>query len=108
MTEDPVKLYVVVMAILVGVLGFVANTSYKQASAFEQAIAEAPQEAEKFREISASVTGLINQLKRSKLTGLLSRLLIAASNSPARKVAFETRLSTCRMSIWIPTRRSCS
>jgi len=69
-TEDPVKLYVVVMAILVAVLGFVAKTSYKQASAFEQAIAQAPADAERFRELSASVTGLINQLKRSKLAGM--------------------------------------
>jgi len=67
MTEDPVKLYVVVMAILVIVLGAVANMSYTDASNFEQAIESAPQDAERFRALSASVTGLINQLKRSKL-----------------------------------------
>ena len=67
MTEDPVKLYVVVMGILVLVLGYVALTSYEQANAFEQAIDDAPRDAEKFRDLSASVTGLINQLKRSKL-----------------------------------------
>ncbi|MHC4937399.1 MAG: hypothetical protein ACYTHK_00335 [Planctomycetota bacterium] len=70
MTEDPVKLYVVVMAILVAVLGWVAHTSYDQASAFETAIQQAPNDAEKFRELSGSVQGLINQLKRSKLAGM--------------------------------------
>jgi hypothetical protein len=67
MTEDPVKLYVVVMAILVVVLGAVAQTSYTQASNYEMAIVQAPRDAENFRELSASVEGLIDQLKRSEL-----------------------------------------
>jgi hypothetical protein len=70
MTEDPVKLYVVVMAILVAVLGWVAHTSYDQATAFAQAIEDAPRDAKKFRELSGSVQGLVNQLKRSKLAGM--------------------------------------
>ena len=37
MTEDPVKLYVVVMTILLAVLGFVAYTSYQEAEAYEAA-----------------------------------------------------------------------
>ncbi|MEM8885315.1 MAG: hypothetical protein AAGD14_14700 [Planctomycetota bacterium] len=76
MTEDPVKLYVVVMAILVGVLGYVANTSYKQANAFEQAIEQAPQDAKKFRELSANVMGLIKQLESSKLAKMNHTQLI--------------------------------
>jgi len=67
MTEDPVKLYVVVMAILVLVLGFVAQTSYRQANEYEMAIVEAPRDAKRFRELSAVVMGLVNQLKRSEL-----------------------------------------
>ncbi|MHC4953161.1 MAG: hypothetical protein ACYTGZ_04670 [Planctomycetota bacterium] len=70
MTEDPVKLYVVVMGILVAVLGFVAKTSYNQAAAYEHAITEAPRQAKMIREQSARVTSLINQLAHSKLKDL--------------------------------------
>ena len=69
MTEDPVKLYVVVMAILVAVLGWVANTSYKQAAAYDHAIADAPKQAEKLRDQAESVNGLVVQLGASKLKG---------------------------------------
>ena len=37
MTEDPIKLYVVVMTILLLVLGFVTYATWQQASAFEAA-----------------------------------------------------------------------
>jgi len=70
MTEDPVKLYVVVMAILVGVLGWVAKTSYDQAHAYEMAIESAPRDAKKFRESATRVTTLVNQLSASKLKNL--------------------------------------
>jgi hypothetical protein len=70
MTDDPVKLYVLVMAILIGVVGYIANTSYKQATAFEQAITDSPTDAKRFRERAASVTGLIRQLKQSKLADM--------------------------------------
>ena len=70
MTDDPVKLYVLVMAILIGVVGYIANTSYKQATAFEQAISDAPADAKNFRKRAANVTGLIRQLKQSKLANM--------------------------------------
>jgi hypothetical protein len=70
MTDDPVKLYVLVMAILIGVVGYIANTSYEQASAFEQAIDDSPADAKRFRQRAASVSGLIGQLKRSKLANM--------------------------------------
>jgi len=69
MTEDPVKLYVVVMAILVAVLGWVANTSYKQAAAYDFAITDAPRQAKKFRKQAETVNGLVIQLGASKLKG---------------------------------------
>ena len=67
MTDDPVKLYVIVMAILIGVVGFIAKTSYDQATAYETAIQQAPADAKVFRQRAASVKGLIAQLKKSKL-----------------------------------------
>ena len=38
MTDDPIKLFVVVMAILLCVLGFVSYASYGPAAAFEKVI----------------------------------------------------------------------
>ena len=70
MTEDPVKLYVVVMAILVCVLGWVAKESYDQASAYEMAIANSERDAKIFRQRATGVTTLINQLSASKLKDL--------------------------------------
>ena len=70
MTEDPVKLYVVVMGILVCVLGWVASESYDQSSAYATAIETAPREAKKFRTRATRVTMLINQLSASKLKDL--------------------------------------
>jgi len=70
MTEDPVKLYVVVMAILVCVLGWVAKESYDQASAYATAIDTAERDAKTFRQRATSVTTLINQLSASKLKDL--------------------------------------
>ena len=69
MTEDPVKLYVVVMAILVAVLGWVAKTSYEQAAAYSHAIVDAPKQAKKFSERAERVNELIAQLSTSKLKG---------------------------------------
>jgi hypothetical protein len=70
MTDDPVKLYVVVMAILVGVLGWVAKTSYDQASDYKAAIASAPEDARKFTELASRVSALVKQLTSSKLKDL--------------------------------------
>ena len=70
MTEDPVKLYVVVMALLVGVLGFVAHTSYDKAHNYELAIEAADNDAKRFRRYATGVTTLVNQLSASKLKNL--------------------------------------
>ena len=67
MTEDPVKLYVIVMAILLCVLSYVAIDSWKQANAFEAALERAPGEAEKMRQLAAEVKALVDQLARSGL-----------------------------------------
>jgi hypothetical protein len=67
MTEDPVKLYVVVMAILVCVLGWVAHSSYEKAAAFERAIAAAPAQAEEIKKYAQEVGTLCEQLSGSKV-----------------------------------------
>jgi len=68
MTDDPIKLFVVVMAILLCVLGFVSFKSYQQAAAFEKAIDDAGRDATKLREHAGEVQMLCNQLKQSKLS----------------------------------------
>jgi hypothetical protein len=67
MTEDPVKLYVIVMAILLCVLSYVALDSYKQAHALEAAIQRAPREAEEMRQLASEVNALVNQIAKSEL-----------------------------------------
>jgi len=67
MTEDPVKLYVVVMAVLLCVLGYVALSSYQDAAAFEAAIERAPREAKVLKEYASKVSQLCDQLSKSKL-----------------------------------------
>jgi len=69
MTDDPVKLYVIVMAILVGVLGWVANASYNQAHDYETAIAAAPRDAKRFRELAERVTSLAVTNERPQRVG---------------------------------------
>jgi len=79
MTEDPVKLYVVVMAILLCVLGWVAWTSYVEASAYEEAIARAPSEAKQLKDLASEVSAQCDQLQNSKLRkGHLTLILDAA------------------------------
>jgi hypothetical protein len=67
MTEDPVKLYVVVMAVLLVVLGFVAWKSYGDAQAYADAMARAPGEAQRLRDFASEVNQLCDQLKNSKI-----------------------------------------
>ena len=76
MTDDPIKLFVVVMAILLGVLAFVSYKSYDQAAAFERAIESAPSDAKKLREYSGEVKTFCEQLKNLKV-GADFRTLIA-------------------------------
>ena len=76
MTEDPVKLYVIVMAILLCVLSYVAIDSWKQANAFEAALDRAPREAEKMRQLASEVKGLVEQLQRSGLREGGERVLV--------------------------------
>lgn len=79
MTEDPVKLYVVVMAILLCVLGFVAWTSYKEASAYGAALERAPKEAETLKELASDVSSLCEQLSKSKLRRGYKTLIVDAA-----------------------------
>ncbi|MHC4971745.1 MAG: hypothetical protein ACYTG3_05390 [Planctomycetota bacterium] len=79
MTEDPVKLYVVVMAILLCVLGFVAWTSYKEASAYEAALERAPGEAKALKELASDVSALCKQLSKSKLQRGYKTLILDAA-----------------------------
>lgn len=82
MTEDPIKLYVVVMAILVCVLGWVAYTSYDQARAFEQAIEESDRMAAQLKEHASQVSRLCEQLGGSKLgVGTYLTLIEDAANA---------------------------
>ena len=67
MTDDPIKLFVVVMSILLCVLGFVAYASYNQANDFERALQQAPDHAKQLRELAADVQMLCDQLKDSSL-----------------------------------------
>jgi len=82
MTEDPVKLYVVVMSILLCVLGGVAWTSHKEAQAYVTAIENADTQARRLREYAAQVNGLCDQLQQSKL-GLGEQTLIARAATDA-------------------------
>jgi len=76
MTEDPVKLYVIVMAILLCVLSYVAWDSYQQAHAFEEALDRAPKEAEQMRHLASEVKALVDQLARTDLTKGSEKVLI--------------------------------
>jgi hypothetical protein len=81
MTEDPVKLYVVVMAILLCVLGFVAWTSYKEASAYEAALQRAPNESKTLKDLASDVSALCEQLSKSKLRRGYKTLILDAANN---------------------------
>ncbi len=76
MTEDPVKLYVIVMAILLCVLSYVAYDSWKQAEAFEAALDRAPKEAEQMRLLASDVKALVEQLAKSGLRDGGERVLV--------------------------------
>lgn len=67
MTEDPIKLYVVVMSILLAVLGFVTYAVWQQSDAIEQAIERAPRQDKDFKELASEVSKLCEQLKQSKV-----------------------------------------
>ncbi len=75
MTDDPVKLYVLVMSILLCVLGFVAWQSHKEAQAYATALDRADSQAKRLRESAARVNALCDQLKKSKL-GLGEKTLV--------------------------------
>ncbi|HEX5137594.1 MAG TPA: hypothetical protein VFY93_11510 [Planctomycetota bacterium] len=76
MTEDPVKLYVIVMGILLLVLSYVAYDSWAQASAYEEAIARAPREADQMKQLASEVKGLVDQIAKSELRDGGERVLI--------------------------------
>jgi len=76
MTEDPVKLYVIVMAILLCVLAYVAYDSYQQAYAYEAAIDRAPREAEQMQTLVAEVKALVKQIAGTTLAQGGEKVLI--------------------------------
>ena len=76
MTEDPVKLYVIVMAILLCVLSYVAYDSWQQASAYEAAINRAPREAEQMKALASEVKALVEQIAKSELRDGGEKVLI--------------------------------
>lgn len=80
MTEDPVKLYVVVMAILLCVLAFVAITSHNEAAAYERAIDRAKTYDKQMKEAAADVKALCGQLSGSRLTRGFTSLIEEAAN----------------------------
>ncbi len=90
MTDDPVKLFVVVMAILLCVLGFVAYKSYDQAAAFEKAVQSAPRDAEMLREHAGEVQMLCNQLKRAGVSQGYRTLIEQAALFNSIKLSFLT------------------
>jgi hypothetical protein len=82
MTEDPVKLYVVVMGILLCVLGFVAYQSHSEAANYRSAIESAPRLARELKEAGSEVQLITNQLSQSKLQkGELSLIQEAMTDS---------------------------
>jgi hypothetical protein len=76
MTEDPVKLYVIVMAILLCVLSYVAFDSYRQSAALDAAIARAPREAEQMKQLASEVKALVDQIQKSELRDGGEKVLI--------------------------------
>ena len=87
MTEDPVKLFVVVMAILLCVLGFVAYKTYDQASGFERAVQSAPRDAKMLREHAAEVQMLCNKLKRAGVSKGYRTLIATAARLNSVKLS---------------------
>jgi len=75
-TEDPVKLYVIVMGILLLVLSYVAYDSWAQASAYEAAINRAPRESEQMKQIASEVKALVDQIAKSELRDGGEKVLI--------------------------------
>ena len=67
MTEDPIKLYVVVMSILLCVLSVVTYATWQQAQDFEQAVERIDRQRDQFKEYATDVSTLCEQLKRSKM-----------------------------------------
>lgn len=65
--EDPVKLYVGVMAILIAVIGLVAWKGYAGVQEYERALQVAPGQAKQIRETAADVNQLCTQLESSTL-----------------------------------------
>jgi hypothetical protein len=67
MTDDPIKLFVVVMAILLAVLGFVSYSAYTQAAAYEKAIESATRLDKELKKEAAEVQALCDRIKGTKI-----------------------------------------
>jgi hypothetical protein len=78
-TDDPIKLYVVVMSILLCVLAFVAYASWNQADELETALEIAPRQAKQLRKQGGEVQALCEQLQKSGVgKGFISSIQKAA------------------------------
>ena len=69
MTEDPLKLFVVVMAILVCVVVVVAYSSYDRANDFQTALDRSHTDAKTIRELSTKVSAICRRIKTGQLEG---------------------------------------
>ena len=67
MTDDPVKLFVAVMGLLLAVLSWVCFESYKKADAYEQALQSADKDAEKIRELGSRVQSMCDTISKGKI-----------------------------------------
>jgi len=67
MTEDPIKLYVVVMGILLAVLGIVTFTTWQQAGALETALDRVGSDAKNIQTYAEEVQKLTDQLTKAKI-----------------------------------------
>ena len=84
MTEDPIKLFVVVMSILLAVLGFVAYKAYGQAAEYESALETLEGDAKRMRELEAEVENLTKQLSTGAKKGYLTVIQNAANANGVR------------------------
>ncbi len=69
MTEDPLKLFVVVMAVLLCVLAVVAVTAYDTADSYRTALDRAQSDAKEFSELASSVKKILDRVSKGELKG---------------------------------------
>ncbi|MEE8104724.1 MAG: hypothetical protein V3T86_04220 [Planctomycetota bacterium] len=67
MTDDPVKLFVAVMGLLLAVLSWVCYESYRKADAFERALQSADKDSETIRELGSRVQSMCDTITKGKI-----------------------------------------